>query len=135
MDATGNFYAGRELSKPKWLPRSIQALDTQRMEFRDVLGFGFAGITDIVHGDIRAFLGKNFGDATADPAAGSGDDGNLTFQFHDVLCWLWVMAAASKYTNPIHIRIKKFAARIFEPLCRRLQSARLWRIQHLRPAG
>jgi D-xylose transport system ATP-binding protein len=32
MDATGNFYAGRELSKPKWLPRSIQALDTRRME-------------------------------------------------------------------------------------------------------
>jgi len=32
MDATGNFYAGRELAKPRWLPRSIQALDTQRME-------------------------------------------------------------------------------------------------------
>ncbi len=26
MDATGNFYAGRELAGPSWLPRSVQAL-------------------------------------------------------------------------------------------------------------
>ena len=29
MDATANFYAGRELSGPKWLPRGLQRLDNQ----------------------------------------------------------------------------------------------------------
>ena len=32
MDATGNFYAGRELANPGWLPRSVQALDMKRMD-------------------------------------------------------------------------------------------------------
>ena len=32
MDATANFYAGRELSGPKWLPRGLQRLDNRQMQ-------------------------------------------------------------------------------------------------------
>jgi D-xylose transport system ATP-binding protein len=32
MDSTGNFYAGRELSGPKWLPRPLQSLAVREME-------------------------------------------------------------------------------------------------------
>ena len=32
MDATANFYAGRELSGPKWLPRGLQPLDNRQMQ-------------------------------------------------------------------------------------------------------
>jgi ribose transport system ATP-binding protein len=39
MDATGNFYAGRELAGPSWLPRSVQKLRREEMETatRDLL--------------------------------------------------------------------------------------------------
>jgi D-xylose transport system ATP-binding protein len=32
LDATANFYAGRELAGPKWLPRPLQKLDKRRMD-------------------------------------------------------------------------------------------------------
>lgn len=32
MDATANFYAGRELSGPRWLPRCVQRLDNRQMQ-------------------------------------------------------------------------------------------------------
>ncbi|MEO8883907.1 MAG: ATP-binding cassette domain-containing protein [Devosia sp.] len=39
MDATANFYAGRELASPRWLPRSLRALNERQMDAatRDLL--------------------------------------------------------------------------------------------------
>ena len=48
--------------------------------FDDV--FGRLRAFDVVHGDVRAFFGEDFGDAAADAAARTSDERFLTFESH-----------------------------------------------------